>query len=124
MRTLVFWLIPLVVSVSVPTSVGAQNRCVDTRLPPFGTYPACGMAPGYYRPQPYTLRDRRVVPTPGSWYAPSGPRQRSWNQYDARSGNYGPREPNPFDERGRLSIPRASRHIYETRIAPRLRRNR
>jgi hypothetical protein len=108
------------------TAASAQDRymCRDTRIVPRGTYAACGNAPGYYRPQPYTLRDGRVVRTPNSWYAPSGPRQRYWNQYDAESRTYGPREPNPFNERGRLSIPRTTRHLYETRIRPRFRRGR
>lgn len=104
-----------------PETAQAQNRC-EVPVPPPGTYAACGYAPGYYRRQPYTLRDGRVVPTPDAWYAPHGPRQRYWNQYDARSNSYGPREPNPYNERGRLSVPRTARHLYETRIRPRFQR--
>ncbi|HEX8064194.1 MAG TPA: hypothetical protein VF535_13390 [Allosphingosinicella sp.] len=76
---------------------------------------------GQYRPQPYTLRGFRKVPAPNMWYAPSGPRGKYWNQYNARDNTYGPREPNPFGMDGRLS-PRVFKHLYETRVRPRLHR--
>ena len=105
-------------AVTIPTAVSAQGKC-SNGSPPAGTYAACGYAPGYYRPQPYTV-NRYGVPerTRNSWYAPSGPRQRDWNQYDGNSNTYGPREPNPYNERGRLSPPRTARHLYETRVRP------
>jgi hypothetical protein len=100
-------------------AVQAQNTCSVERAPQ-GTVPACGTGPGQYRPQPWTL-SREGVPerTNGSMYAPSGPRQENWNQYDPSTGRYGPAEPNPYNQNGNLSVPRVIKHLYTTRIKPR-----
>lgn len=112
------------VSFADPANAQQNYRCVDPRAVPPGTYPTCGYGPGQYRPQPYTLRDGRPVRTPGSWYAPSGPDQRYWNQYDAESRTYGPRELNPYDERGRLDFERTLQHLGQTRVRPWIERRR
>lgn len=119
-----FGLLPAIAFAGGLASTAAQaqqNMCRDDRTTPRGTVAACGTAPGYYRPQPYTMSARGVPERapPGSWYAPSGPRQQDWNQYNSKTGTYGPREPNPYDERGRLSPPRAVKHLYTTRVQPR-----
>lgn len=110
--------------IGAPGAAMAQNKCYVNGAPP-GTYAACGYAPGYYRPQRDTLRNGRVERAPpGSWYAPSGSRQQYWNQYNSNTRQYGPREPNPYDARGRLSVGRSIHHVIETRVLPRLRRRR
>lgn len=111
---------------AVPGVANAQeNRCVDPRAVPTGTYAACGRAPGYYRPQPYTLNRYGVpVRSPNSWYAPHGPGQRYWNQYDAESRTYGPRERNPYNRWGTLDPWTTGRHLYDTRVRPRIERRR
>lgn len=117
-------LLASLIGASVSTSAVAQNKCTNGS-PPAGTYAACGYAPGYYRPQPYTLtRDGRPVRARNSWYAPTGRNQRDWNQYDGDRNTYGPREPNPYNERGRLSPGRTARHLYQTRVRPWVERRR
>jgi hypothetical protein len=104
-------------AVIVPsTSIKAQN--MSFRGPPPGTVAACGTAPGYYRPQPFTLtsRGRPTRNTNNTYYAPVGPKQKDWYQYYPSSNTYGQKEPNPFNEKGHLSIPRTTRHLYVTRI--------
>lgn len=118
-----FGIASLVLTHIFATSAEAQNMCYVNGAPS-GTVPACGMGTGYYRPQPYTLSGGfpRVIRNPNSYYAPVGNRQQYWHQYSPSSGNYGPREPNPFSQSGRLSVPRAANHLFQTRIVPRFRR--
>jgi hypothetical protein len=103
-------------------SFAQQNSCIDNHSPPPGTVPACGNAPGYFRPQTVTVSPRFVPERTDNLYAPTGPNGKYWNQYDPRSGQYGPREPNPYGQNGYLSPPRVLNHLYNTRIAPGIQR--
>ncbi len=103
-------------------TVVAQGQC---RMPANGTVQACGTAPGYFRPQPYTA-NRYLIPqrtAPGSYYAPIGKNQKNWQQYNPRTG-YGPVEPNPYGENGHPSPPRVVQHLMVTRVAPAVQRRR
>lgn len=96
-------------------TAAAQGVC---RAPANGTVPACGTSPGYFRPQPWTL-NRNFVPQrtpPGSYYAPIGPNQKNWQQYNSQG--YGPVEPNPYGNNGVISPPRTAKHLWETRVKP------
>lgn len=95
----------------------AQNAC-------YRYVNACGTAPGYFRPQGWTV-NRYFVPQrapAGSYYAPVGPNGAYWRQFSTQRG-YGPQEPNPYSNNGYLMNPyRIGKHVYTTRIAPGLRR--
>lgn len=110
MKTLIFFLILLITNVTSQ----AQNSNI-----PAGTIPACGTGNGYYKPQPRTLTSGfppRIVRNPGTYYAPSGSKQKNWNQYYPKSNTYGTTEPNPFNSKGKQSITRTIRHLYVTRV--------
>lgn len=115
-KVLVFCVATMAMSFSLPSKGYAQSCWLNA---PPGTVAACGTAPGYYQPQPYTLsQGGGYVPGPNVYYAPTGPQQRSWYQYYPSSNSYGPREPNPFGQNGRLSPPRTAHHLYHTRVRP------
>ncbi len=98
----------------------AQNACFEQ---PEGTVPACGEGEGYFRPQPYTLSSRgRIIENPDAYYAPIGKNQENWIQYYPSDNSYGEVEPNPFDKKSRLSPTRTVKHLWSTRVKPRLRR--
>ena len=103
-------------------SASAQGQC---RGPAAGTVQACGTAPGYFRPQPYTLSPNYIPKRaePGSYYAPIGRNQENWQQYNQSSG-YGPVEPNPYGKNGQLSLPRTAKHVAVTRVGPAIERRR
>lgn len=120
--TLLVWIAGAML-VSHAPEAQAQGQCT-LHGGASGTVPACGTAPGYFRPQTWTMSPNFVPQRPpsGSYYAPIGPNGRSWKQYDAGSGKYGPVEPNPYGTNGRLSPSRTLRHVYETRVKPRIQR--
>lgn len=87
-----------------------------------GAVPACGTAPGYFRPQSWTLSPQFVPQRApqGSYYAPLGANGQNWQQYQAPTRTYGPVEPNPYGQNGYLSPPRVINHVYTTRVQPRI----
>lgn len=105
------------ITVGWTREAGAQNACLRY-------VNACGNAPGYFRPQGWTL-NQNFVPQPapsGSYYAPVGPNGAYWRQWNSRTG-LGPVEPNPYSNNGRLMNPyRIGKHVYTTRIVPRIQR--
>ena len=117
-------LLALLMGLLYATSAQAQGRCKAPQGRAPGTVAQCGTAPRQFRPQPYTVNNYLVPQrTPrGSYYAPFGPNQSQWQQFDARTGEYGPVEPNPYGKNGRLSPSRTTRHLYETRVKPRVNR--
>lgn len=111
----------VVLLVGIASEASAQSTCYQ---PAQGVYLACGTGPGYFRPQPYTLSGGfppKIIMNPGAYYAPIGSNQQNWQQYYPPTGQYGAVEPNPFNNYGQLSPGRTARHLYVTRIEPRLR---
>lgn len=98
----------------------SAQMCYVRGAPP-GTVAACGSAPGYYRPQGVTLSGGFPprVATTSAYYAPIQGQPQYWRQYYPSSGQYGPREPNPFNSAGRLSPVGVPRHLFYTRVMPR-----
>lgn len=99
-----------------------------TSTPP-GTFPVCGTGLGQFRPQPFTLAPGlppREASANGNFYAPVGKNGQDWYQLSPGSATttakFGPREPNPFDMNGNLSVPRALNHVTQTRIIPAIQR--